>query len=487
MASNDHAHGHGEQTIDPTPFRPSRRKLITTVAVAIVVLSTLVVLGMVPRLNSAKEARDDRERMAATSAHVLVEKPTRQVANGKVVLPGTVQAVQEAVVYARTSGYVHQYNVDIGDKVKTGQVLATLDTPDIDQEMRAAQAATVQAGANIEQARTQLDLASKESTRYQTLAGSGVVSQQDMEERQAGFDARTANLKAIQAARGTSDANLQRLRELKGFATVVAPFDGVITTRGVEVGQLVAAGTGQAMFRVANTSIVRVFVYVPQVYAPAIRVGDDATIMLRELPNRPFVGKITRSSGALDPGTRTLLTEVRIANPDGALLPGMYAELALNVNRVDSPLMVRPSALVADASGTRVAVVEGGEIKWHDVKVDSDLGDQVAILSGLGDNDQVVVAPSEKLTDGLRVTAEQAPKLEKPGAPDKKAGGAGKPVGEGDKTGAGAKPGDVVPAAAPTTKSGMQPAANPGGERAADPAARSVAIPGAKPEARGQP
>ncbi|HET9627767.1 MAG TPA: efflux RND transporter periplasmic adaptor subunit [Kofleriaceae bacterium] len=418
MASNDHA--HGEPTIDPAPYRPSRRKLITTVAVAIAVLSTLVVLGMVPRLRSAKEARDDRARLAQQAARVFVEKPVRFAANGKVVLPGTVQAVQEAVVYARTSGYVRTYNVDIGDKVKAGQVLAVLDTPDIDQELRAAQAATVQARANIEQARTQLDLAQKESTRYQTLAGSGVVSQQDMEERQAGFDARTANLKASEAARGTADANLARLHELKGFATVVAPFDGVITTRNVEVGQLVAAGTGQAMFRVANTATVRVFVYVPQVYAPAIRVGDDATIMLRELPSRPFVGKITRSSGALDPGTRTLLTEIRIANPDGALLPGMYAELALAVNRVDSPLMIRPSALVADAAGTRVAVVEHGAIQWREVKVDSDLGDQVAILSGLGDNDEVVTAPSEKLTDGLRVTAEPAPRPEKPGAPDKK-------------------------------------------------------------------
>ena len=417
MASSEHGHGHGEQTIDPAPYRPSRRKLITTVAVGIVVLSSLVVLGMVPRLRSAKEARDDRARMDSTAARVPVEKPTRATSNGKVVLPGTVQAVQDAVVYARTSGYVQKYTVDIGDKVKAGQVLAILDTPDIDQEMRAAQAATVQARANIEQARTQRDLASKESTRYQSLAGSGVVSQQDMEEHQAGYDAQTANLKASEAARGTADANLQRLRELKGFATVLAPFDGVITQRSVEIGQLVAAGTGQAMFRVANTSTVRVYVYVPQVYAPAIRVGDDATIMLRELPNRPFVGKITRTSGALDPGTRTLLTEIRIPNPDGALLPGMYAELALSANRVDSPLMIRPSALVADASGTRVAVVERGEIKWHDVKVDSDLGDQVAILSGLGDNDEVVVSPSERLTDGMHVVAEPAPKPEKPGAP----------------------------------------------------------------------
>ncbi|HEX4418709.1 MAG TPA: efflux RND transporter periplasmic adaptor subunit [Kofleriaceae bacterium] len=433
MASNDH--GHGEQTIDPKPYRPSRRRLITTGAVAITVLSTLAVVGMVPRLHSAAEARDDRARAASEPARVQVEKPMRQGAGGKVVLPGTIQAVQDAIVYARTSGYVRSFTVDIGDTVKAGQVLATLDTPDIDQELRAAEAATLQARANIDQAKTQLELASKESSRYQTLAGSGVVSQQDMEEHRASYDARGASLKAIEAARGTAEANLQRLRELKGFATVVAPFDGVVTSRAIELGQLVAAGTGQAMFHVANTSTVRVFVNVPQVYASAVKVGDDATISLRELPQRPFTGKVTRSSHALDPATRTLLTEIRIANPDGALLPGMYAELALAVSRVDAPLMIRPAALVADANGTRVAVVEQGAIKWRDVKVDSDLGDQVAILSGLQPTDDVVVAPSGRLAEGLRVVSEPAPRLEKP-------------AGAGDKPGA-------QPAAKPEARSGQ--------------------------------
>jgi RND family efflux transporter MFP subunit len=477
MASNDeaHGHGHGENAIDPKPYRPTRGRMVTTVTVAVIVLGTLTVVGIIPRLRSSAQAKDDKVRLDKESAKVQVEKPVRQGANGKVVLPGTVQAVQDAVVYARTSGYVRTYTVDIGDSVKAGQVLATLDTPDIDQELRAAQASTVQARANIDQAQTQLDLASKESTRYQTLAGSGVVSQQDMEERRASFDARGASLKAMEAARGTSEANLQRLRELKGFATVVAPFDGIVTTRNVEIGQLVAAGTGQPMFHVANTDTVRVFVNVPQVYAPAIKVGDDATISLRELPNRPFTGKVTRSSRALDPATRTLLTEIRIPNPDGALIPGMYAELTLAVNRVDAPLMIRPSALVADASGTRVAVVADGAIKWREVKIDSDLGDKVAVLSGLQATDDVVVSPSERLTDGLKVIAEQAPKPE----PTKPApAAAAKPDGKPDKS-------EVVPAAAPTTRSGAQPAANPGGEQAADPAAKPAAIPGAKPEARG--
>jgi RND family efflux transporter MFP subunit len=420
-----HDHVHGDDAIDPARHRPSRRGLIVTLAVAIAALSTLVLVGMAPRLRAATEIRDDRERAAAEPARVQVGKPMRQGAGGKVVLPGTVQALQEAVVYARTSGYVRSFTVDIGDPVKAGQVLATLDTPEIDQELRAAQAATVQASANIAQARTQLAQASTESTRYQALAGSGVVSQQDMEQRRASFDTHTATLRAMEAARGSADANLQRLRELKGFATVTAPFDGVITTRGVELGQLVASGTGQAMFRVANTSVVRVFVNVPQVYAQAVRVGGDATITLRELPARPFTGQVTRSSGALDPATRTLLTEIRIPNPDGALLPGMYAQLSLAVTRADGPLMIPPAALVADGGGTRVAVVEHGSIRWHPVRIDSDLGDQIAVLSGLKDSDDVVLAPTDRLADGLLVTAEQAPKAAPPGAGSGKSGGSG--------------------------------------------------------------
>jgi RND family efflux transporter MFP subunit len=398
-----------DSTIDPRPYRPGRRRLVVTVGLAVVILSTLVVVGVLPRLRAAAELVSDRDRLAAEPARVHVMVPQHQADNGKLVLPGTVQAVQEAVVNARANGYIHSYTVDIGDSVKTGQVVATLDTPDIDEELRAAEATSAQAKANIEQAKTQLALAGTESKRYQTLAGSGVVSTQDMEEHQANFDARGASLRASEAALHTADANVQRLRDLKAFATVVAPFDGVVTFRNIEIGQLVTAGTGQTMFRVANTSVVRIYVNVPQVFAPAVKVGDNAAVTLREYPNRTFEGKVTRTSHALDPATRTLTTEIRIQNGDGALLPGMYAQIALAVNRVDSPLVIAPASLVADASGTRVAVVDNGAIHWRTVKVDSNMGDQVAILSGLKDGEQVVIAPSERLTEGLTVKAELAP------------------------------------------------------------------------------
>jgi membrane fusion protein, multidrug efflux system len=394
---------------DVVEHHPSRRSLVLTGLVAAIILSTLAVSGAIPRLRAAAEVASDRERAANEPAHVEVTRPHRQATAGKVVLPATVQALQEAVINARASGYIHAFNVDIGDAVKVGQVMATLDTPDIDEELRAAEAAAAQASANIEQAKTELALASTESTRYQRLAGSGVVSQQDMEEHQANFDARGAGLRATNAALHTAEANVQRLRDLKQFATIVAPFDGVVTVRNIEIGQLVTAGTGQAMFRVANTSTVRLFVNVPQVHAPAVKAGDSATISLREFPTRTFDGKVTRTAHALDPATRTLTTQIDIPNRDGALLPGMYAQVSLAAERIDSPLMIPPSALVADASGTRVAVVEHGAIRWRRVKVDSNLGDELAILSGLSDGEQIVVAPSERLSDGLLVQAEETP------------------------------------------------------------------------------
>jgi RND family efflux transporter MFP subunit len=190
------------------------------------------------------------------------------------------------------------------------------------------------------------------------------------------------------------------------------------------------------MFRVANTSTVRLFVNVPQVYAPAIKIGDSAAVTLREFPNRTFDGKVTRTSRALDPATRTLTTQIDIPNSDGTLLPGMYAQVGLAANRIDSPLMISPSSLVADASGTRVALVEHGAIHWRPVKVDSNLGDEIAILSGLSDSDQIVVAPSERLSEGLAVHAEVAPPA---------ATGATKSAGAPSPTGDQARPAPLPP------------------------------------------
>lgn len=400
----------GDEGFDPAPHRPTSKRLAMTAVVGAVVLGVLLVVGIVPRLEARATARDDAARAATTLATVAVEKPTLSKLDDHVELPGSVQPVQDTLIYSRVNGYVRKYTVDIGDKVKVGQVLATIDTPEVDQELRQAEASANQSRATILQSKTALALAKTENERYQELVKTGVVSQQDTEERRAKLDSEGANVQASEASLGSAQANVQRLQEMKGFATVTAPFDGTITARTIETGQLVAAGTGsgQALFRLSKTDVVRVYVNVPQLDATAIHVGDDATVTLRELPGKTFTGKVTRTANQLDPSTRTLLTEIRIPNADGALLSGMYAAVQLTLHRTNAPLTIRATSLVTNAEGTRVAVIENGVLHWRTVTIDGDLGDRLAISSGVTANDEVVTVPSDRLREGLRVETEPA-------------------------------------------------------------------------------
>lgn len=403
--------GRRDETFDARAHRPSARTLaLTGLAVGVVIIA-VTLAGVIPRLHARATLREERARREHAVARVVVTRPTRAPSTaGGVTLPGSIQPVQETLVYPRTSGYVRAYRVDLGDAVREGQVLAEIDTPELDQELRQAQASAAQARANIQQSRAQLDLARVESERYATLGDAGFVSQQEAFLYRSRFGVQQAGLQASQAALAMAEANVRRLQELKTFATVRAPFDGVITARTVEVGQLVTAGTaaGQAIFRVSKTDVVRVFVNVPQLYAPSVRVGGEATLRLRELPARTFRGAVTRTAHALDMATRTLSTEVRVPNADGALLAGMYTQVTLPIERAGGALVIPATALVAGAEGTRVAVVEGGAIRWRAVQVDSDLGDRVLVASGLRESDEVVVTPSDRLTEGMRVRGEPA-------------------------------------------------------------------------------
>ena len=220
-----------------------------------------------------------------------------------------------------------------------------------------------------------------------------------------------SNIAAAEAAHGSALANVLRLRDLKSFGVIVAPFDGVVTARTAEVGQLVTAGTttGKPIFRVAEVDTVRVFVNVPQLYAADIHVGMDAPTTVRERPGRTFDGKVARTANELDVGSRTLLTEVDIPNPDGALIAGMYGRIAFLLTGHDRLLVVPATAVLIDAQGTRAALVRGGAISWQKVGIEKDLGEKVAILTGLAEGDVLVLAPSDRLVEGMRVRAEDAP------------------------------------------------------------------------------
>jgi RND family efflux transporter MFP subunit len=322
------------------------------------------------------------------------------------VLPGSVEPLQETDVYARANGYVRKWFFDIGAHVKKGQIMADLEVPDIDKELEQGEATAKQAHAQIRQAETQLELARITNQRYAALGPSGVVTQQEVDQYRAGYDAQQANVAAAEAAHGSAVANVQRLRDLKSFGVIVAPFDGVVTARTAQVGQLVTAGTttGKPLFRVAEVDTVRVFVNVPQLYAGGITVGMDAPTTVREIPGRAFAGKVARTAHELDAGTRTLLTEVDIPNPDDSLLAGMYGQVSFHMTGQRSLLLVPATAVLIDARGTRVAIVHDGVLSWRKVDIDGDLGDRIAISTGLAEGEQVVVAPSDRLVEGMRLS-----------------------------------------------------------------------------------
>jgi RND family efflux transporter MFP subunit len=403
--------GHGEgEVFDPADHRPSGKGLVLVGVAAVVVFGALVVTGVVPRVLHHSAMEEDEHRAASDTPKVTVAKAQHSVAKAGLSLPGSVQPLQETSLYARANGYVRRWNVDIGAQVKKGQVMVELDVPDIDEQLRQAQAAANQSQAGIAQAKSQLELARTTNHRYSNLAPSGVVSQQEVEQYQSSFEVQQSNVQAAEAAHVSAQANVRRYEDLKNFGTIVAPFDGVVTMRNAEIGQLVTSGTGQgqALFKVAEVDIVRVFVNVPQLYAAGIKVGMGAPTTMRETPGRVFVGKVARTANELDTATRSLLTEVDIPNPDRVLVSGMYAQVSFDVKRQDQPLFVPATSVLFDAEGTRAAVVRDGVVTWKPVVIDGDFGDRLAISTGLAEGDMVVVTPSERLTNGMHVQSEEA-------------------------------------------------------------------------------
>jgi RND family efflux transporter MFP subunit len=399
--------GHSEgETFDPAAHRPSPRALVMSGVAGGLVVATLVAIGTVPRVLHAAALENEARVTASVEPRVLVARAQRGAAGAPVVLPGTVQPLQETAMYARANGYVRKWYVDIGAPVKKGQVLADLDLPDVDEELRQARAAARQADAAVAQAKSQLGFARATNDRFTALVSTGVVSQQLTDQYSSEYEVQRANLEAAQAAVGSAAANVRRVEDLRAYGTIAAPFDGVVTMRAAEIGQLVVSGAqGQALYKVAEDDVVRIFVHVPQLFAGGVVPGMDAPASIREAAGRVFHGKVTRTSRELDTATRALLVQVDIPNPDGALVSGMYAKVSFDVKRQDAPFFVPATAALIDSSGTRVAVVRDGAIRWQRVEIAGDMGDRLAIATGVVEGDAVVLSPSGRLTEGERVQA----------------------------------------------------------------------------------
>jgi RND family efflux transporter MFP subunit len=380
----------------------TRAAIVATVAVG--VLGTLFLVGYVPRKRERAELQERAKSVDGALLRVDVLLPKVGSSHRALSLPASVQALQETIVYSRADGYVRRWLVDIGDAVSDGQMLAELDTPELDQQLDQARAQFAQAQASTMQAKANRDYSKSTFQRYQPLTQQGVTSQQDLDQRQAQAAVDVANVSVAEANVAAQAANIRRLGQLKGFARVVAPFAGRITARTIEIGSLVTAGNASPLFKLAAIDPARVFVQVPQDVAPSVRADLPAKVMVREYPTRPFDGTVTRAAGELEPVSRTMMTEVRVPNHDGALMPGMYAQVILDLPYPHRVFEVPATAVMNDAKGMRVAVVGPGDVlRIVPIVVEHDTGVSFEVSSGITESDRVVKLASPALVDGRTV------------------------------------------------------------------------------------
>jgi RND family efflux transporter MFP subunit len=373
--------------------------------------------GYLPRQKRELVLAAESQNQTDSLPVVNVTPVTRSASTDSLVLPGNIQAVTEAPVLARASGYVKKRIADIGDRVAAGQVLAEIEAPELDQQILQAKAAVQQADAAVQQAEASLQQANSNENlahvtfdRFNKLADKGVISKQDNDTYRLQWAAQQSNVqaleKAVNAAKSNSsalEANVARLTDLLGYLTVRAPFAGVITLRNVDTGVLVTEGS-TLLYRIAQTDRLRTYLNLPQSDAGSVHVGQKATLIVPDLSGRKFSGTVTRTSNSLDPSTRTLLTEVQVENTGALLMPGMYTEVDLAVPRKDPPLVIPGDTLVVRSNGPQVAVVGGdGTVHFQLIQLGRDFGDRLEVLSGVHEGDQLVVNPSDSIREGGKV------------------------------------------------------------------------------------
>lgn len=401
----------------PAPSRTSRTGVIVVVAVLI---GGLLVFGLTQRGRAHDRAAVPTATIRATRVQVV--KPKVLDSDHALALPGTVRALEQTKIFPRVTGYVRRWLVDIGDKVTAGQVLAEIDTPDLDAQLAQARAQLGQAQAAVKQVTAQRDYSKSNSQRFESLADQKLVSKSQVEQTQAQASTDEANVTAAQANVTAQQANVRRLVETQAFARVVAPFAGTITTRTVERGDLLTEGTSTALYTLVATDPVRVFVEVPQTVATGVRVGVDAAVTCREFPGRKFLGKVTRSAGALDPDLHTMTTEIQVPNPDATLLPGMYVQAEITLPVPHRVVEVPATALYSDAQGLRVIVVDAQQ-KAHfvPITIERDTGATLQVATGLGGDERVVKIAVPGLVEGDPLEVSEA-------APAASAAGSGAPA-----------------------------------------------------------
>ena len=414
--------GHGTPPASRVPEREKPRRhaghLWIYALIFILVLAAIFAFVMVRKGHQSAQLKDATQKMAVPT--VLTVHPEKGSGDIHLTLPGVVQAYMESSVYAQISGYIKRWLIDIGAPVKKGQLLAEIEAPVIEQQLQQAQ-------ANLGQTQANLALAKITAARYNDLLAKHAVAQQDADNQNGNVAVQQANVAAAQAG-------VSSIQHALAFKEVVAPFDGVVTARRVDVGDLVAAGGGTSsssgtsmagttpasgssteLFRVAQTQILRIYVTVPEHDSAAVVPGVTAHITLASHPDESVAGTLVRTSESIDPTSLTLLAEIDVNNADGKLLPGGYAQVHFDLKEANPPLLIPGNALIFRAQGPQVGVVDGnGTVQLKDIKIGRDFGTKLEVVDGLGADDAVIINPSDSLTNGLKV---QVKKDDKPQPP----------------------------------------------------------------------
>jgi RND family efflux transporter MFP subunit len=389
MSSSAGTPAHGGSLTTP-PARGLTRGTWIGLIVVVLVLAAVVVFGIASR--SREKSVLETENQQSSVSTVEIVHPTGSAMTDEIALPGNTQAFVDTPIYSRTSGYLKAWYFDIGAHVRKGQLMAVIETPELDQQLQVAQ-------ADLKSSQANLDLAETTAARYQNLLKTNSVSKQET-------DVATSDEAAKRAARDASQANVRRLTQLQSFENIYAPFDGIVTARNTDVGALIEAGANtvpKELFHLAAIGKIRVFVAVPEAYSASIRNDTEATLTLDEYPGQNFVGQVARNSSQIDQASRTLNVEVDIDNAKGLLLPGAYVFVHFKVPQHSTSLTLPSNTLIFRSQGLQVATVVGDKVHLVPVKIGNDMGATVEIASGLQPSDKVIVDPSDSIAEGQQV------------------------------------------------------------------------------------
>jgi len=389
----------------PKAPRRARVRLFAIGGFTVIVLAGAVVAGAVPRLRQEQTVNDAAVAATKRRPRVTVALAQASPPENEHVLPGNALPLLEAGMFPRATGYIKTRLVDIGDRVKPGQLLAVIEAPDIDDELAQAQANLQQAMANLEKAKADEVYAAGVEQRYAKLVKTNTVAQQEFDDAVKATGVARAAVVAMQATIKVNEAAVQKYTDLQSFEKIIAPFQGVITARNIDPGDLVIANSSsRELFHIMRRDTLRVFVNVPQLLTTGIEVGQQAIVYQRDDPSKQFAGKVTRTADALEPNTRTLLTEVQVANPDNALRPGMYLQVKFILRRTTPSIRIPAAAVIVHSGPSKVGVLDSQQtVHYRVVQLGRDYGDQIEVLTGLQAGDTVIVHPGDDIPAGTVV------------------------------------------------------------------------------------